>query len=94
MAHEKWQEETIRTLIELGIDAAEAQRSVKWVIDHLPEGADPNTYIFSADELYEDPASTAAIADSRADWYAKDGVLPKFKRILDATEEAEGGSDA
>lgn len=89
MAHEKWQEDTIRTLIDLGVDPAEAQRSVKWVIDHLPDGEDPATYIFSGEELYEDPATDAAIADSRADWYAKDSVLPKFKRILDATETTE-----
>lgn len=89
MAHEKWQEDTIRTLVDLGVDPADAQRSTKWVLDHLPVGADPATYIFTADELYEDPAGDAAIADSRADWYAKDSVLPKFKRILDATERTE-----
>jgi hypothetical protein len=89
MAHEKWQEQTVRTLVDLGIDPADARRGVKWVVDHLPPNADPATHIFTGDELYEDPASAAAIADSRADWYAKDSVLPKFKAILDATERTE-----
>lgn len=89
MAHEKWQEETIKRLIELGVDGEDAQRSTKWVLDHLPEGEDPATYIFSAQELYEPAEAPEQIADSRADWYAKDGVLPKFKRILDATEATE-----
>lgn len=91
MAHEKWQEETIKKLIELGIDGEEAQRSTKWVLDHLPEGEDPATYIFSAEELYEAPQTPEQITDSRADWYASDSVTPRFKRILDAKTEEEGG---
>ena len=93
MAHEKWQEDTIRTLIDLGIDPADAQRCTDWVLANLPAGGDPATHIFTAEELYDDPSSAAAIADSRADWYAKDSVLPRFKRILDAKLREEGGGN-
>ena len=90
MAYEKWQEDTIRTLVDLGADPADAQRSTDWVLAHLPPGADPATYIFSAEELYEDPSSDTAKTDSAADWMAKDAVLPKFKRILHAKLYEEG----
>lgn len=83
----KWANQQTTVLIELGIDAMEAERSVKWVLAHLPPDADPRTYIFPAETLYEDPSTDAAVADARADWYQSDAVGAKFKRLLDATTE-------
>lgn len=82
-----WAEQQKKALMDLGTDAIEAERSINWVLAHLPPGADPNTYIFSAEELYEDPASAASVADARQDWYAT--VDPKFARLLDAVEVEE-----
>jgi hypothetical protein len=79
----KWAESQIQELIKIGFDAIEAERSVNWVIMHLPPGADPTTYIFPAEVLNE-PLDQKAVDDARADWYASEAVPNKYKRLLDA----------
>jgi hypothetical protein len=83
----KWAEKQIQALIRgpsgRGLDAIEAERSVTWVLQHLPPGADPTTYVFPADVLNE-PLDEKAVADARADWYSSDSVPAKYKRLLDA----------
>jgi len=79
----KWAESQIQALIRIGIDALEAERSVNWVLRHLPPNADPRTYIFPAEVLYE-PLDEAAVSDARQDWYANDAIPNKYKRLLDA----------
>lgn len=85
--HRKWADLQIAALLDLGIDLADAQRSVQWVLDRMPEDADPDTWIPDADLLYSEPSSPEAIQDARAAWYASDGVQGKYKRLLDAREE-------
>jgi len=80
---QKWAESQIQALISIGIDAIEAERSVNWVLQHLPPGADPHTYVFPAEVLYE-PLDEAAISDARQDWYSADEIPKKYKRLLDA----------
>jgi hypothetical protein len=79
----KWAEGQIQELIKIGYDAIEAERSVNWVLQHLPPGADPRTYVFPAEVLNE-PLDEAAISDARTDWYASEAVPNKYKRLLDA----------
>ena len=79
----KWAESQIQALIALGVDAIDATRSVGWVLDHLPPGADPNSYVF-ADITIDEPLDDKAIAAARIDWYASPAVPARFKRILDA----------
>lgn len=79
----KWAENQIQALIRIGFDAIEAERSVNWVLQHLPPGADPRTHVFPAETLNE-PLDEAAITDARASWYASDAIPPKYKRLLDA----------
>lgn len=79
----KWAENQIQALIRIGFDAIDAERSVNWVLQHLPPGADPTTYIFPAEVLNE-PLDEKAIDDARADWYASGAVPNKYKRLLDA----------
>lgn len=81
--HRKWAESQIRVLMAAGLDLVEAQRSVKWVLDNLPDGADPATWIPTAAQLETD-MDTAAIMDARVDWYAKEETPPQWKRLLDA----------
>lgn len=86
--HKKWADGQVATLIELGVDLADAQRSVKWVLDNMPGDADPNTWIPTAEQLYQDPSTAESIQDARTAWYASDAVPAKYKRLLDAgTEE-------
>ena len=85
MDRNKWAEGQARELLELGIDAIEAQRSIKWVLDNMPIGADPNEWIPAISEL-DEGVSDADIQDARADWYASDSVPPAFKRLLDARQ--------
>lgn len=87
--HQAWAESQIAALIELGINPLDAQKSVDWVLEHLPPDADPATHIFDAAELYEEPDTPENVHDSRADWYAADHIPPKYKRLLDAQEESE-----
>lgn len=79
----KWAENQIQALIRIGFDALEAERSVNWVVNHLPPGADPRTHVFPAEVLNE-PLDDKAVADARSDWYSSDAVSNKYKRLLDA----------
>ncbi|MCL4864207.1 MAG: hypothetical protein KJZ93_32665 [Caldilineaceae bacterium] len=87
--HQAWVEAQLRTLVDLGVDLAEAERSVRWVLDHLPDGADPATWIPPAELLWVNPGSEEAIADARAAWYSSPAVQGRFKRLLDAELESE-----
>ena len=89
--HKQWADAQVAALVELGIDLADAQRSVKWTLDTMPEDADPNTWIPSAEQLYHDPSTSESIQDARTAWYASDAVPAKYKRLLDAGEEKEQG---
>lgn len=81
--HEAWASRQIAVLLELGASQAEAERSVKWVLDNLPEGADPATWIPPAELLWVDPGSEEAIQDARAAWYSSPAVQSRFRRLLD-----------
>ena len=59
--HRKWADAQVAALLELGVDLADAQRSVKWTLDTMPEDADPNTWIPTAEQLYHDPSTPEAI---------------------------------
>ena len=85
--HRKWADGQIAALVELGVDLPDAQRSVKWVLDTMPEDADPNTWIPTAEQLYRDPSTPESVQDARTAWYASEAVPAKYKRLLDAGEE-------
>jgi hypothetical protein len=85
--HQKWADRQIATLLDLGIDLADAQRSVQFVLDNMPQDADPDTWIPPAEMLEHDPSSPESVQDARAAWYASDGVPGRYKRLLDAREE-------
>ena len=86
--HQDWAESQIAALVEIGVDLIEAQRSVKWVLDNLPEGENPATWIPTANQLRAE-ITDADIQDARADWYTQDSVPPRFNRLLDAVEDIE-----
>ena len=86
--HQDWAESQIAALVEIGVDLIEAQRSVKWVLDNLPEGENPATWMPTAEQM-QSAITDADIQDARADWYAQDNVPSKFNRLLDAVEDVE-----
>lgn len=86
--HQDWAESQIAALVEIGVDLIETQRSVKWVLDNLPEGENPATWIPTANQLRAE-ITDADIQDARADWYTQDSVPPRFNRLLDAVEDIE-----
>lgn len=90
MSHKKWADEQVQILVGLGVDIEEAQRSVNWVLDNLPEGEDPATWIPTGQQL-DSPIGEKDIQDARTDWYANDAISPQFKRILDAKLESDNG---
>lgn len=86
--HKQWADRQVAELLALGVDLADAQRSVKWVLDTMPDEADPHTWLPSAQQLESDPSAPESIQDARTAWYASDAVGSKFKRLLDAGEES------
>lgn len=82
MAHEKWANAQIAIAVALGINPLDAAEAMRALLAKLPEGADPATYVFSAEQLTEDITSEGAIGDARAAWYER--VEPRFARLLDA----------
>lgn len=82
--HEKWAERQIRVAVESGISLANAQAAMKWVLDNLPPGADPDTYVFPAETLAQNITTEAMEMDARRDFYESDSVPSQYKRILDA----------
>jgi hypothetical protein len=85
--HQQWAEAEIASLIELGIHPLDAQRAVDWVLDHLPYGEDPATYIFPAEQLWTEPSAPENVQDAAAAWMEE--VQPRFARLLHAKEESE-----
>lgn len=86
--HQDWAESQIAALVEIGVDLIEAQRSVKWVLDNLPDGVNPSTWIPTAEQMRAD-VTDADVQDARTDWYTQDSVPPRFNRLLDAVEDVE-----
>ena len=85
--HSKWANQQVQAAIEIGINPIDIAKAVKWVLDHLPPGADPATYVFTADELMEDITRPEIIADARNAWYGNEDVPSAYKRLLDAGEQ-------
>ena len=85
--HQQWADQEIESLVELGFDLADAEARVRFVLDNLPPGADPATYIFPPHDLWQEPSSQQT--DSAAAWMADDNVPPRFKRLLHARQEDE-----
>lgn len=86
--HQDFAERNIAALVNAGVDLAVAQATVKRVLDMIPEGQDPNTYL----PLFQDfPVEITPddITEARNAWYASDAVPPRFKRLLDATLDEE-----
>lgn len=84
MAHERWANQQIAALVELGVNPVDAQASVDFVVRHLPVGADPATYVLPDTALLDELTTREVIADARVAWYQNDEIASKYKRILDA----------
>lgn len=86
----EWAEGQIQALISLDINPLEAQRSIQWLLDHLPPLADPNKWIPSAEQLADvEPTAPRGypIVDARLAWYVSEAIPTKYKRLLDARSD-------
>lgn len=72
------------TLLKLGVNPIDVERTIKWVDAHLPEGANPATWIPSAQDLNDGYVSEAAVLDARTAFYMDEDIPERFRRILDA----------
>lgn len=79
----QWAEGQVQALIAAGVDALDAENTVKRVLAQVPDHADPANWTPAAD-VGDIDFDEADVADARADWYAR--VEPKYARLLDATE--------
>lgn len=81
---ERWKSAQIAAAIERGTNPIDAQMSLKWFLEHLPPGANPESYIMPSYALEQTLASEVALSDARAAWYGSSDVPVVFKRLLDA----------
>lgn len=80
---QKWADSQTKTLVALGIDAADAEQSVKWTLDNLPVGMSPDAWIPTPTQL-DQRIDDSDVHAARVAWYADESVPPRFKRLLDA----------
>lgn len=81
--YQDWSESQLRALLEAGVDLPDAQRTISWVLSHVPGHAHPATWVPTADFLIPYPTQSD-VSDARVDWYAKRSVGTTFARLLDA----------
>jgi hypothetical protein len=82
---EKWAERETRVLIDAGFNPMDAERGINWAVDNVPLESEPETWI-PPEYVLENQAEITEgdIQRARADWYARDSVPTRYKRILDA----------
>lgn len=74
------------TLLRLGIDPADVERTASFVEKHLPDGADADTWLPTARELEEGGIVTeATVLDARLQVYRNKAFPRRQRRLLDAT---------
>ena len=81
-----WAEQQKSALIDAGVNPLDAERAVQWVVDNLPSGEDPDTWI-PAQRVVTDAVTAAeqeSISDAKASWYADDSVPQRQRMLLDA----------
>lgn len=84
--HQDWSEQQIAALIETGVDPVDAQATINRILAALPEGGNPSTWIAP---VPDSTVTQSDVDDARADWYAKDEIPSRFKRLLDAAEDVD-----
>jgi hypothetical protein len=86
--HQKWAEQQLAALLEIGTSLAEAEAAVQWVLRNIPQGEDPATWLPGPEVAPEDAQITqSTIQDARTDWYARETVPNWAKRLLDARDD-------
>lgn len=77
---DRWVARQSAALLRLGVNPMDVERSIKWMAAHLPDGADPDTWTPTGNDLWTEPQ--AQEIDSRANWYVN--APTRFQRLLDA----------
>jgi len=85
--HQQWYDREVATLVELGVDLADAEKRQQWILDNMPPWADPDTYVFVGRELYQEPATPENEQDSRVAYIANEDTPNRFKRLPSAKIE-------
>lgn len=94
-----WAEQQKALLIRAGVNPLDAELAVDWVIEHLPQLQNPDTWVVSQtlfDDLRTDRESV--LRDAVAAWAADPSVEVRHQRLLTATpatwEQVEEANDA
>jgi hypothetical protein len=90
-----WAEQQKAALIDAGVNPLDAETAVQWVVDNLPPGADPDTWLPAQQAIIDAVRSdkTGALVDAKAYWYSSDDVPARYNTILNAqpvADEEEG----
>lgn len=81
-----WAEQQKAALIDAGVNPLDAERAVQWVMNNLPPGEDPDTWL-PAQRIVTDVVTSAeqeSIIDAKAIWYTDDSVPQRHRMLLDA----------
>lgn len=81
---ERWAERQKAALINAGVHPLDAENAVQWVVDNLPFGEDPDTWL-PAREVLSAVVDDAGIIDSKSYWMSHDNVPAGYRMLLSAT---------
>jgi len=90
-----WAERQKQALIDAGVNPLDAQQAVQWVIDNLPAGADPSTWLPAAHHIIDlvRDAQSDVVIDAKAYWHSDEAIPARYNAILSAQpvdDEDEG----
>lgn len=85
--HQKWADQQRDASLELGYDLADATARIQWILDNLPPGESPETFIFAPQDIWQEPSAPEHVMDTRVAYLADDSVGARFKLMPDAKGE-------
>jgi len=83
---QQWADKQRDALLDIGVDLADAQRRVDWVLEHLPNGGDPATWIPTGSDL-DTPIDKEAASDANVFFMASDATPRRLTLLLSAKLE-------
>jgi len=84
--HQAWADKQRDALLDIGVDLADANRRVDWVLEHLPNGGDPATWVPDGGDL-DTPIDAAAASDANVFFMASDATPRRLTLLLSAKLE-------
>lgn len=97
MPDNQWAESQKASLIDVGVHPLDAESIVTQIMEDMPSGVDPDTWIPTPDTATDITwGHPETVTDAKAEWYASDDVPQAYRMLLGATpvEDEDEGRDA